>query len=91
MPPGVAAFWVRVTVNDEPSAETEDVVAIGWLLPLIMMIGSAADCARFTTWPSFTAEAPVNVTLLKSVSGKIPRPSLGASSTHSADVWDDRY
>src|SRR5947207_15513953 len=90
-PPALAAFWVRVTVNPAPSAATDDVVAIGWLEPLIMVIGSARAWARFRSCPFWVAEALVKATLPKSASGTIPPRPLGASSTHSADEWVELY
>jgi hypothetical protein len=81
----------RETENPLPPLLRADGTAKIVPLELAIAIICAPDFAMLTREPFLTAEPPEKFTLLKLSKAMSPVPSLGISSTHSADDRDDLY
>ena len=82
---------MRATVKVDPSLAIVDGCAIAWPCPLIIVIAFAPRAAADIDLPSRTAVAPLNCTTPNWSSDTRPRPTLGASWTHSADEFEELY
>ena len=78
---------MRAIVKLDPSLAIVEGCAIAWPCPLIIVIAFAARAESDIVLPSRTALAPLNFTVPNWSSEMTPRPTLGASWTHSADEF----
>ena len=80
---------MRLTLKLAPSLPSDEGIASGWSAPSAMVTAFAFAAAIVFFAPSATALPLVNFTVPKLSSGAIPRPTLGASSIHSADDLEE--
>jgi hypothetical protein len=78
-------------VKLDPSLPIVEGCAIACPRPLIMVIAFAPRAEADIVLPSRTALTPVKFTVPNWSSETSPRPTLGASWTHSADEFDELY